>query len=287
MPFALLHTGQTGVERGAYRAARAARLRITGTCSHECRDEFESLAREVVADLTPCTQRGTRSALRATLESANALVIGVPQMERASWITGVNALRRHARALGVPSWVVDGASDATALALALREARDGGGDLRVLVTGPRQTRWPGGESFGFRLVSELVAAAVWSVQRRHRVLVVDDHTGTADTMCMLLRALGHDGRAATTGLQGLELAAALEPDICLVDISLPDISGYELAARLRERQAPMFLAAITGWDLARDPTHAIAAGFDRHVIKPVGPELIRTLLEQADSRLAL
>jgi CheY-like chemotaxis protein len=264
-------------------------LAVAGFSTFESRDELGHLSTEIAENLVRCSQRGVRSALRATLGTANAVVLALSNADQMRTTTGIASLQRQARALGTPCWLVDQTSDLAALALELRELeRTPPHELRLLITGPRFTRWHGGQELGLRIVSELAHAPGYSNPRRqHRILVVDDHPDTARTTCVLLRALGHEAHAATTGLQGLELAAQLKPDIGLFDIGLPDITGYELAGRVRTRREPMFLAAITGWDEAMDASRALAAGFDRHIIKPAGAELIRGIIEQADAQLAL
>src|ERR1700733_5528213 len=195
MAITILHTGQTGVERGACRAAKLMQLEVAGFSTFECRDELGHLSSEVAENLVRCGQRGVRSALRATLESANAVVLVLANSEQVRTTTGVASLQRHARLLGIPCWIVDQTSDLAALAVALRDLEHTAAhDLRVLVTGPRFTRWPGGQQLGMRVVSELALAPAYSARRRpHRILVVDDHTDTARTTCVLLRALGHEG----------------------------------------------------------------------------------------------
>ena len=240
-------------------------MQVEGFCTFERRDELGALPPEVTADLVACEQRGARSALRATLERADVLLIAVPAVAQANANTGIEALRRAARASGVPHWIVDTATD----------------PLRSMVTGPRYTRWREGERVGWRLVAQLSLTPALAA-RKHRVLVVDDHRDTAETTCNLLRALGHDAIPAMTGTQGLEVAQQFDPDVGFIDIGLPDISGYELARRMRStQQHPLFLAAITGWDQARDAKLALDAGFDRHVIKPTSADIIRSLIEQA------
>jgi DNA-binding response OmpR family regulator len=120
-----------------------------------------------------------------------------------------------------------------------------------------------------------------------RVLVVDDHVDSADMLCMMLRAFGHECRAATRGALGLELAREFRPEIALLDIGLPDISGYELARLIRtELGAGVYLTAITGWGEAADHDRALQAGFDRHVTKPANGEVIRDVLASAEMYLA-
>jgi CheY-like chemotaxis protein len=284
MTLIIMHSGQSGVERGADRAARTVGFPIEGFCGFEQRDEIGPLPPEIRSDLIPCARKGTRSAARATLERATALIIAVPDRAEASTYTGIEPLRRMARAIGVPHWIVDPNTDLDEIATGLRAFQYDSAPLRVMVTGPRLTRWGHGERFGFRLVGHLSLAPV-VVGRK--ILVVDDHVDTAKISCNLLRALGYECRSATTGREGLEIALAFGPDIALLDIGLPDISGYELARRLRSTQdRPMYLAAITGWDQAKDAEASFAAGFDRHVCKPAGAEIIRGLIADAELHLA-
>ena len=129
MALVITHTGQSGVERGADRAARTVGLDVDGFCMLEQRDELGVLPPELVADLTPCAQRGARSALRATLERANVLVIAVPDAARANSNAGVEALRRSARLAGVPHWIVYVLNGLMILAMLARDA--GSKNLRV------------------------------------------------------------------------------------------------------------------------------------------------------------
>jgi len=285
MTVSVLHTGQTGVERGADRAARAVGMQVEGFCTYERRDELGALPPEIVADLVACEQRGARSALRATLERASVLLIAVPQAAQANTNTGIEALRRAARASGVPHWIIDPNTDLDQISLRLRQLEATTNPLRLMVTGPRYTRWREGERLGWRVIAQLSLVPAAEL-RKHRVLVVDDHRDTAETTCRLLRALGHEALPAMTGLQGLEVAQEFDPDVGFFDIGLPDISGYDLARKLRSTQThPLFLAAITGWDQARHAQIALAAGFDRHVVKPTSSEIIRDLIEQASTAL--
>ena len=116
-----------------------------------------------------------------------------------------------------------------------------------------------------------------------RVLVVDDHPDSADIACTLLALYGHDARYATSGTLALELARTFDPDVAILDIGLPDISGYEVARELRRRAGarPLYLAAITGWGQTEDRALAYAAGFDQHVLKPANGEKLRDIMERA------
>lgn len=285
MALKILHTGQTGVERGADRAARAVGFAVQGFSTYEKRDELGVLPAEVSHDLVACTQRGARSAWRATLESANVLVIAVPDAAHPNTYTGIEALRRSARTAGVPHWLIDPNSDLDQIAERLRSLELTTDPLNLMITGPRFTRWREGERLGWRMVAHLSLAAV-GPPRKHRILVVDDHMDSAEAACTFVRALGHDCVIAPSGEAGLRLASEFDPDVAFLDIGLPDLSGYELARRLRAtRTRPMFLAAITGWSEAIDERRAREAGFDRHVVKPASGAIIRELIEHANTAL--
>src|ERR1044071_9024369 len=104
---------------------------------------------------------------------------------------------------------------------------------------------------------------------RRRVLVVDDFPDAAEAACMLLTLLGQDCSFATCGEDALRKASTFDPDIAILDIGLPDLSGFEVARLLRQRsQRALFVAALTGWGQAEDRIKALAAGFDHHVLKP-------------------
>jgi CheY-like chemotaxis protein len=104
-----------------------------------------------------------------------------------------------------------------------------------------------------------------------RILVVDDNQDSADTLAMLLELRGNDVRVAYDGPQALEVASAFEPEIVLLDIGLPGMNGYEVAARIRSdpRLAGVLLVAQTGWGQEDDKRRAQEAGFDHHLVKPV------------------
>jgi CheY-like chemotaxis protein len=121
----------------------------------------------------------------------------------------------------------------------------------------------------------------------YRVLVVDDYPDAANVLCTLLGLLGHQCRSATRGQEAITLAQTFEPEIALVDIGLPDLSGHDVARLLRAQAGarPMFLAAISGWGQAGDRVKALAAGFDHHVQKPVDAKIARRIVELASDRL--
>ena len=112
-----------------------------------------------------------------------------------------------------------------------------------------------------------------------RVLVVDDNRDSADSMAMLLQGQGHICRTAYDGRAAVLAYDELRPAVALLDIGLPDMTGYELARRLRERQAgDLRLVAMTGWGRVEDKEEASRAGFDAHLVKPVDLEELAAVL---------
>jgi CheY-like chemotaxis protein len=112
-----------------------------------------------------------------------------------------------------------------------------------------------------------------------RILIADDNRDGAETMSMLLSMSGHETHVAHTGTEALEIAGRLRPDIGLLDIGLPDFSGYQVAERIRHEAwgKDMLLIAITGWGQADDKRRAKASGFDHHLTKPVDPVELEAL----------
>lgn len=122
-----------------------------------------------------------------------------------------------------------------------------------------------------------------------KVLVVDDNADTADTLTMILRALGHDARTAYSGPSALEVAESFQPDTVLLDLGLPKLDGYEVARRLRAQSQlrETQLIAITGFGQTGDFERSREAGFDAHFIKPVDPVVIQELLTKVMPSLGL
>jgi signal transduction histidine kinase/ActR/RegA family two-component response regulator len=125
------------------------------------------------------------------------------------------------------------------------------------------------------------------VERTCRVLLVDDNTDMLEMLRMLLERRGHDVEIAADGISGVEKAVANPPDVALVDIGLPGIDGYEVARQIRARCGSRpWLVAVTGYGQPDDRDRAMRAGFDRHLIKPVEPELIFEMLRDSQASSA-
>ena len=114
-----------------------------------------------------------------------------------------------------------------------------------------------------------------------RVVVIEDHKDTADLMLEILSMAGHEVRVAHSGGDGIDAARSLLADVVLCDVGLPDIDGYEVARRLRADAATARarLIALTGYDGAEELDKARNAGFDRHVVKPIDPFQLESLLQ--------
>ncbi len=120
-------------------------------------------------------------------------------------------------------------------------------------------------------------------RRRTRVLIVDDNRDGAQGLAMMLDLEGHEVRTAADGLEALAIAEDFQPQVVLLDIGMPGIDGYETARRLRARPwaQSTLLFAQTGWGQEEDKRRARSAGFDRHLVKPIDPEELNRLLDEA------
>ena len=115
-----------------------------------------------------------------------------------------------------------------------------------------------------------------------RILIADDNRDAADTMGMLLELGGHEAIIAHSGNQALQLGREHRPDVVILDIGMPDLNGYDVArtARNEEWGKSAYLIALTGWGQAEDKERARLAGFDRHLTKPVDPDLVEEILKE-------
>jgi CheY-like chemotaxis protein len=129
---------------------------------------------------------------------------------------------------------------------------------------------------------------ILSAMGAYRVLVVDDHPDTAEVLAVLFHMLGHEARCALRGRDALQIARELDPDLILLDIGLPDITGYEVIRALRAdaRRPARYIAAVTGHCHPKDVSRATQAGFDQHIMKPVDLGKVRQVLRDADSYYA-
>jgi signal transduction histidine kinase len=122
------------------------------------------------------------------------------------------------------------------------------------------------------------AAAVAVLPRR--ILIIDDNADNADSLTALLTALGHQTRAIYTGLAALTTVHRFEPECVFIDLSMPDMDGFEVARQLRHEYpvGTIVLIALSGYGSDDDIDTARAAGFDHHLLKPAGLDEITDLL---------
>ena len=121
--------------------------------------------------------------------------------------------------------------------------------------------------------------------RGRRILVVDDNRDTADSLAAMLRMLGVEARAVHSGAAALNTLGEWKPDTVLLDIGMPDMNGHEVARRIRTLPGceDLTLIAITGWGQAEDRRRSAEAGFDHHLVKPVGADVLKELLAGANT----
>lgn len=129
---------------------------------------------------------------------------------------------------------------------------------------------------------------MWATEgnRPIRVLYVDDNHDVADTAVIILETLGFVVRAAYDGFSALSVAAVFEPDICVLDLSMPGMDGDELAVRLRQQfeDRQLVLVAVTARCHEEDRTRIKAAGFDHMLVKPADLFELARLLRPATPR---
>ncbi len=119
-----------------------------------------------------------------------------------------------------------------------------------------------------------------SITPRRRILIADDNRDSAETLAALLRMEGHEVTSVHDGPVALSVFNQIKPDVALLDIGMPGLTGYEVARKMRQTSAgaSLKLIAITGWGQDIDKERAHAAGFDHHLTKPVDPQRLAELL---------
>jgi PAS domain S-box-containing protein len=116
-----------------------------------------------------------------------------------------------------------------------------------------------------------------------RVLVVDDNEDAANSLALLLQLAGQEVRVAYDGPSALLMAQSFRPHLVLLDLGMPGMDGYEVARRLRQQPGTekLRLVALTGWGQEKDRQRSLEAGFDRHLVKPLEPEALYTVLGES------
>ncbi|NDP63491.1 CHASE3 domain-containing protein [Polaromonas sp.] len=125
--------------------------------------------------------------------------------------------------------------------------------------------------------------------RRCRVLAVDDSVDAVEFLARLLRLSGHEVEVAYDGPSAVQAALAMRPDVVVLDIGLPGLTGYEVARRLRQEATlkDTVLVALTGYGRESDRQRSKHAGFSYHLVKPAGVREVEEILSSVGEKLAL
>ncbi len=112
---------------------------------------------------------------------------------------------------------------------------------------------------------------------KKRVLVVDDNRDSANTLAMLLKISGYETKTASDGASALESTAEFKPEVILLDIGLPDMSGYDVCKKIREQPLDPRprIVAVTGWGADDVQVRSGEDTFDGHLTKPVDFKTLR------------
>jgi CheY-like chemotaxis protein len=170
------------------------------------------------------------------------------------------------------------------LTIARRLAELHGGSLEAVSAGPGKgstfiARFPPA-SFAAAEIKQ--PAAAQDSPRPRRIVIVEDNADIRESLRMILEVWGHEVSSADTGQRGLELVRRTRPDVALIDIGLPGMTGYEVAHTIRAAalaEVPQIkLIAITGYGQPGDRERALEAGFDTHLLKPIDPQVLQNIL---------
>lgn len=120
-----------------------------------------------------------------------------------------------------------------------------------------------------------------------RILIVDDHLDTAEAFRTFLDAHGHSTLAVGSGAEAIACISTFEPQVVILDIDLPDMSGYEVIRAIRERadSGQIHVIAATGSGTPQDRVRAAAAGFDQYQLKPFDAQTLAAVVAVASERL--
>jgi PAS domain S-box-containing protein len=129
---------------------------------------------------------------------------------------------------------------------------------------------------------QLPAESGLAPTKSRRILIVDDNRDSAKSLAMLLKLTGNETHTARDGLEAVEAAERIRPDVVLLDIGLPKLNGYEACRRIRQQPwgKNMVLVALTGWGQDDDRKKSSDAGFDGHLVKPVELVVLNKLLDE-------
>ena len=115
------------------------------------------------------------------------------------------------------------------------------------------------------------------------MLIVDDHHDSAESLSMLLKLSGHQTQVVHDGLEAIAVAQRFRPHVVLLDIGLPTLNGFDACRRIRAQPwgKRMMVVAVTGWSQDADHRKSREAGFDHHMVKPIGYAALMSLFDSA------
>jgi CheY-like chemotaxis protein len=114
-----------------------------------------------------------------------------------------------------------------------------------------------------------------------RILIAEDNRDSADSLKALLAALGYEAHIAYDGESAVRSAAALRPEVIVMDIGMPGINGYEAARQIRALKPVLkvSIVALTGWGQQSDRLRSAEAGIDHHLVKPLDLAALKQILD--------
>lgn len=228
------------------------------------------------------TPEGGRICLKAFQEESEAVLsvidsgIGIPSEQLSNIFNMFSqltpALERSQGGLGIGLALVNGLVKLHGGSIVAHSAGEGKGSEFVV-------RLP--ISTSSMETTPIIENAIPLVVENKRILIIDDNIDAGESLAMLMEISGHNTRIALNGMSGLSIAQEFNPDVILLDIGLPDINGYEVAQRIRQESwgKKIYLIAVTGWGQSKDKELAIAAGFDKHLTKPIEFQQINNFLQ--------
>lgn len=195
-----------------------------------------------------------------------------------SFVQGNQSLARSEGGLGIGLALVRTFVDLHGGSVSVRSREDGTGAEFVVSLPLLQVRPSQNEESG----------SVEALSRPLRVLLIEDNDDARRPLKYLLQADGHQVLEAANGPDGLALLRSERPDVALIDIGLPGMSGYEVVMRLRKESSSRRprLFAVTGYGRPEDEEAAEAAGFDGHIVKPICLEKLRECLDECKQAIA-
>ena len=138
------------------------------------------------------------------------------------------------------------------------------------------------ETVAGTMVDGGLAASSSASPGKRKVLIVDDNPAVVETLSIALTILGNEVRSAVDGCDALDVGSDFHPDVIFMDIGMPNMNGYDAARRIRQLPwgEDVTLVALTGWGQPEHRRRTGEAGFDEHLVKPVGVSQLRRLLEE-------